>query len=174
MTAKTAVATFAAGCFWGVQLHFQRMQGVLGTSVGYTNGHVPHPTYDQVCAGTTGHAEAVRVQFDPSVVSYDELLDKFWSIHDPTTLNRQKFDIGTQYRSGIYYHSEAQREAAEASKAARVVPWSLLGVFFGNKIVTEIEPAGEFYPAEEYHQRYLEKGGQCARVGTTDRVRCYG
>ncbi|OQR86872.1 hypothetical protein ACHHYP_09798 [Achlya hypogyna] len=173
MAAK-ATATFAAGCFWGVQLHFQRVPGVLQTAVGYTNGQVERPTYEQVCSGTTGHAEAVRVQFDPAIVSYDELLQKFWSIHDPTTLNRQKFDFGTQYRSGIYYHDEGQRVAAEASKKALVLPRSIFSLFFRPKVVTEIEPAGIFYPAEEYHQRYLEKGGQCASSGCTDNVRCYG
>ncbi|KAF0709113.1 Aste57867_6087 [Aphanomyces stellatus] len=162
------VATFAAGCFWSVQLHFQRRSGVLDTTVGYINGRVAHPTYRQVCSGETGHAEAVQVVFDDSIVSFEELVDLFWSIHDPTTLNRQKNDVGTQYRSGIYVHNDNQRHAAVVSKARHR---ECLG---GKEIATEIEEAGEFYAAEEYHQRYLEKGGQCARVGSSDRVRCYG
>ncbi|KAF0693412.1 Aste57867_15632 [Aphanomyces stellatus] len=172
---KEDVATFAAGCFWGVELHFQRVPGVLKTRVGYTNGRTVNPTYEDICTGETGHAEAIEVTFDKSVVSFRDLVDKFWSIHDPTTLNRQKNDIGTQYRSGIYYHSEEQKAEAEASKdryqddlTARTM------IFCKSDIVTEILPAGVFYEAEGYHQRYLEKGGQCARKGATEPIRCYG
>ncbi|ETV98493.1 peptide-methionine (S)-S-oxide reductase [Aphanomyces invadans] len=183
---KENVATFAAGCFWSVELHFQRLQGVLDTKVGYVNGHTINPTYRQVCSGSTGHAEAVQVTFDPTVITYAELLNKFWDIHDPTTLNRQKNDVGTQYRSGIYYHTDAQKAIAEASKKqlecamkrkrqgfwkallSRVCPCG------HGDVVTEIQPAGQFYDAESYHQRYLEKGGQCAAKGTTTSVRCYG
>lgn len=164
---KTNTATFAAGCFWGVELAFQRMAGVLNTQVGYTNGQLPEPTYRAVCSGTTGHAEAIEIQYNPSEISYDELLSKFWSIHDPTTLNRQKNDVGTQYRSGIYFHSDEQKQQALASKDAQQKKLSA-------QIVTEIEPAATFYRAEEYHQQYLEKGGQCAATGCTDRIRCYG
>ncbi|KDO20296.1 hypothetical protein SPRG_14431 [Saprolegnia parasitica CBS 223.65] len=161
------IATFAAGCFWSVELNFQRIPGVLETHVGYTNGPKANPTYTEVCTGKTGHAEAVRIKFDPAVVSYDALLDKFWSIHDPTTLNQQKNDVGTQYRSGIYYHSDAQKSLALASKASAQPR-------FRRPIVTEVVAAETFYVAEDYHQRYLEKGGQCARKGSTDAIRCYG
>ena len=164
---KAQRATFAAGCFWGVELNFQRLPGVLSTRVGYTNGATLDPTYRQVCSGTTGHAEAVDIEFDPSVISYDALLTKFWSIHDPTTLNRQKNDYGTQYRSGIYYHSAEQKEQALTSRTNA-------SANFKNEIVTEIAPAAIFYPAEDYHQQYLEKGGQCASKGCSDRIRCYG
>ncbi|KAF0699028.1 Aste57867_10373 [Aphanomyces stellatus] len=167
------VATFAAGCFWGIQLHFQRLPGVLDTHVGYINGVTVNPSYREVCSGRTGHAEAVQVTFDAEVVSFKQLLDLFWSIHDPTTLNRQKNDTGTQYRSGIYVHNDQQKTEAEASKQAqqqkRYLFWCCLG-----RVVTEIEPAGPFYMAEEYHQRYLEKGGQCAATGDNSKVRCYG
>ncbi|OQR86045.1 hypothetical protein ACHHYP_11063 [Achlya hypogyna] len=161
------LATFAAGCFWSVQLNFQRVPGVLESHVGYINGTEANPTYVKVCTGETGHAEAVQIKFDPSVISYDALLDKFWSIHDPTTINQQKNDVGTQYRSGIYYHSETQKALAIASKS-KAQP------NFQRPIVTEIAPAQIFFVAEEYHQRYLEKGGQCARKGSTDTIRCYG
>ncbi|KAG1713037.1 hypothetical protein DVH05_000765 [Phytophthora capsici] len=161
------VATFAAGCFWGVQLAFDRVPGVLETSVGYTQGSVDSPTYRQVCTGRTNHAEAINIVFDDSQVSYDALLKKFWSIHDPTTLNRQKNDKGTQYRSGIYYHNDDQRKAALASKEEYQKTLS-------KPIVTEIMEAKQFWDAEDYHQKYLEKGGQCADKGCDETIRCYG
>ncbi|OQR88800.1 hypothetical protein THRCLA_10095 [Thraustotheca clavata] len=160
------LATFAAGCFWGVQLHFQRQNGVVDSQVGYINGITLNPSYTQVCTGNTGHAEAVQLKFNRAIVSYEELLEKFWSIHDPTTLNQQKNDIGTQYRSGIYYHNDQQLALATASKQQAQSR-------FARPIVTEIVPAQTFYLAEDYHQRYLEKGGQCARTGSTVPIRCY-
>ncbi|EFA74584.1 peptide methionine sulfoxide reductase [Heterostelium album PN500] len=160
-------ATFAAGCFWSVELVFQRMVGVLSTRVGYTNGVKLNPTYKEVCTGTTGHAEAVELEFDPAQVSYGQLLDVFWKKHDPTTLNRQGGDQGTQYRSGIYYHNDRQHTEAEESKKQEQLKYK-------QPIVTEILPAGVFYPAEEYHQQYLQKGGQCSSKGCTDKIRCYG
>ncbi|KAG6586744.1 peptide-methionine (S)-S-oxide reductase [Phytophthora cinnamomi] len=165
--AKQSVATFAAGCFWGVQLAFDRVPGVLETAVGYTQGTVDAPTYRQVCSGRTNHAEAIKIVFDESQVSYDALLQKFWSIHDPTTLNRQKNDKGTQYRSGIYYHSEEQRKAALASKEEHQKTLT-------KPIVTEIMEAQRFWDAEDYHQKYLENGGQCADKGCDVPIRCYG
>ena len=149
-------ATFAAGCFWGVEAEFRRVEGVIGTAVGYTGGTKPKPTYRQVCSGTTGHAEAVEVIFDPTVISYDTLLDIFWNIHDPAELNRQGPDIGTNYRSVIFYHTPEQKVAAEISKERL----SATKKFRGKKIVTEIVPATEFFRAEEYHQQYYEKSGQ--------------
>ncbi len=150
-------ATFAAGCFWGVEAAFRNTEGVKATEVGYTGGHTVNPTYEQVCSGGTGHAEAVRVWFDPAVTSYDRLLDVFWRCHDPTQFNRQGPDVGKQYRSAIFYHNEAQRAAAEQSlrrlrQSGR----------FARPVVTEITAAGPFYRAEEYHQQYHEKhGGYC-------------
>jgi peptide-methionine (S)-S-oxide reductase len=147
-----ARATFAAGCFWGVEAAFRRARGVTDTRVGYTGGRTNDPSYEQVCSNTTGHAEAVRVQFDPTKISYEQLLDVFWSCHDPTQRNRQGPDVGSQYRSAIFYHDDAQRAAAEASKRALEESGR-----YGRAIVTEITPAGPFWRAEEYHQRYLEK-----------------
>ncbi|RHY30526.1 hypothetical protein DYB32_004246 [Aphanomyces invadans] len=140
------------------------------------NGHTANPTYKDICRGDTGHAEAVQVTFSSSVLPYKDLLDTFWSIHDPTTLNQQKNDIGTQYRSGIYYHNDEQKAQAEASMAAQQAHLDAvaLTVFKSRTIVTEIEPAGVFYEAEEYHQKYLQKGGQCAKKGSTESIRCYG
>eukprot|EP00823_Brevimastigomonas_motovehiculus_P004273 TRINITY_DN2775_c0_g1_i2.p1 TRINITY_DN2775_c0_g1~~TRINITY_DN2775_c0_g1_i2.p1 ORF type:complete len:187 (-),score=40.21 TRINITY_DN2775_c0_g1_i2:240-800(-) len=161
------LATFAAGCFWSVQLVYQRQIGVLDTKVGYTGGTKSNPTYEDVCAGKTGHAEAVQLSFDPAIVSYKELLTMFWDKHDPTTKNRQGADIGDQYRSAIFFHDEEQKRLAIASKDAEEKK-------LGKTVVTEIVPAGPFYPAEEYHQRYLEKGGQCSRKGSKDKIRCYG
>ncbi|MEP0765188.1 MAG: peptide-methionine (S)-S-oxide reductase MsrA [Fimbriimonadia bacterium] len=151
---RSQVATFAAGCFWGVEEAFRRVQGVLDTEVGYTGGTVANPTYHEVCSGRTGHAEAVRVTFDPSVVSYSELLDLFWGIHDPTTPNRQGPDIGSQYRSAIFFHSPEQEQEARASLQSQEASGR-----FGRPIVTQIEPAQEFYRAEDYHQQYLAKRG---------------
>lgn len=148
-------ATFGAGCFWGVEAAFRQLKGVISTSVGYAGGSFKNPTYENVCTGQTGHAEVVEVEYDPAKISYDELLKVFWGIHDPTTLNRQGLDIGTQYRSAIFFYNPEQEVAAEASKE------KLQG--FGrykNPIVTEITPASEFYRAEEYHQQYIEKHGR--------------
>jgi peptide methionine sulfoxide reductase msrA/msrB len=147
-------ATFAAGCFWGVEVAFRKVDGVVNVEVGYTGGHTVHPTYRDVCTGTTGHAEAVLVTYDPSKVSYAELLDVFWSSHDPTTLNRQGPDIGSQYRSAIFFHNAEQERAARAS--LKEVEES--GVF-KNRIVTQIVPAGVFYAAEDYHQQYFARRG---------------
>jgi peptide-methionine (S)-S-oxide reductase len=151
---KTEVATFAAGCFWGVEATFRQTPGVLGTRVGYTGGRLEQPTYKDVCTDSTGHAEAVEVTYDPSRVSYADLLRVFWENHDPTTLDRQGPDVGTQYRSAIFYSSDAQRDAAAASKAAMERSGR-----FRRPIVTQIVAAEPFWPAEEYHQRYLEKRG---------------
>lgn len=148
------VATFGAGCFWGVELTFQKTKGVTSTSVGYTGGTTQNPTYEQVCTGRSGHAEVVRVEFDPSSISYEELLDVFWGCHDPTTLNRQGPDQGTQYRSAIYYHSPDQEATALASKEKADEAGR-----FKSPIVTEITPASEYTMAEDYHQKYLEKRG---------------
>jgi peptide-methionine (S)-S-oxide reductase len=147
-------ATFGAGCFWGVEVAFRKVPGVIDATAGYLGGTVANPTYKDVCTGRTGHAEVVEVTYDPATVGYDDLLNVFWTSHDPTTLNRQGPDHGTQYRSAIFYHSEAQKGAALASKAR----WSASGKF-SRPIVTEITPASTFYRAEEYHQRYLEKQG---------------
>ncbi len=149
-----AVATFGAGCFWGVELTFQKTKGVTSTSVGYSGGTTHNPTYEEVCTGRSGHAEVVQVEFDPSIVSYEELLDVLWGCHDPTTLNRQGPDRGTQYRSAIYYHSPEQEASAMASKAKADKSGQ-----FSSPIVTEITSASEYYMAEDYHQKYLEKRG---------------
>jgi len=151
----TAVATFAAGCFWGVEARFRNVPGVVDTEVGYTGGHTERPTYKQVCTGTTGHAEAVRVTYDPDEVAYEALLDAFWNMHNPTTANRQGPDVGSQYRSAIFFHTPAQEAAARESKAALRAS----GRWGEKPIVTQIEPAGPFWRAEAYHQRYLEKQG---------------
>src|SRR5580658_142762 len=148
-------ATFGAGCFWGVEAAFRELKGVVSTAVGYAGGAHPNPTYQDVCSDETGHAEVVEVEFDPSQVSYDDLLRVFWENHDPTTLNRQGPDVGTQYRSVIFYHDAAQQAAAEASKAALAKSGR-----YRRPIVTAILPAPEFWRAEEYHQQYLEKRGQ--------------
>ncbi len=151
-------ATFAAGCFWGIEASFRGVEGVTATAVGYTGGGVEEPSYEDVCTGGTGHAEAVRVEFDPARISYQDLLELFWQVHDPTQLNRQGADIGTQYRSAIYFHDPEQEAAARASKAAldsAARP--------GAAIVTEITPATRFWMAEDYHQRYLEKRGGARR-----------
>jgi peptide methionine sulfoxide reductase msrA/msrB len=152
-----ATATFAAGCFWGVQAAFDDVPGVVSTRAGYSGGHTARPSYEQVCTGTTGHAESVEVVYDPSRVTYSTLLDLFWRIHDPTQVNRQGPDYGEQYRSAIFYQDDAQRRAAEESKAA----FDKSGVF-KNKAATQIVPAGSFYPAEDYHQHYSQKHGGAA------------
>jgi peptide-methionine (S)-S-oxide reductase len=152
------LATFAAGCFWGVEESFRKIKGVKSTMVGYTGGRWENPTYNDVCADLTGHAEAIQLQYDPQEVSYEDLLEVFWSIHNPTTKNRQGFDYGIQYRSVIFYHTpeqelSARRSIEELEKSGR----------FRNRIVTEIVPAATFHKAEEYHQKYYQKkgGGSC-------------
>ncbi len=150
----TEKAMFGAGCFWGVEMTFRNTKGVTAATVGYAGGTKENPTYEDVCRAETGHAEVVEVEFDPSVVSYEKLLDVFWANHDPTTLNRQGPDVGTQYRSAIFYYSPEQKTTAEKSKAAQDQSGR-----FRRPIVTQIEPAPKFYRAEEYHQRYLEKRG---------------
>lgn len=154
MPKKTEKATFAAGCFWGVEAAFLKVKGVINTTVGYTGGTMNNPSYEDVCSDQTGHAEAVQIDYDPAKISYEGLLDIFWSIHDPTSMNRQGPDIGIQYRSAIFYHSEKQKKAALASKQKLEKSDRHHG-----KIVTEIVPAAPFYKAEEYHQRYHEKHG---------------
>ncbi len=157
--ANTEKATFAAGCFWGVEKYFQKAFASVITAVGYTGGRTQNPSYEDVCMGRTGHAEAVQITYDPTKVSYDDLLILFWRMHDPTTPDQQGPDIGTQYRSAIYFHTPAQEAAAKRSK-------ELLekSGYFGAPIVTEILPAATFYAAEDYHQQYLAKnpGGYCS------------
>ena len=154
MTTAQEKATFGAGCFWGVEAAFRRVPGVVSTQVGYLGGKTRNPTYHDVCSDATGHAEVVEIVFDPTQVSYNQLLDLFWELHDPTQLNRQGPDWGTQYRSAIFFHSPQQQTVAAASKKALEEK-----KVFSKPIVTEIMPAGEFYPAEDYHQQYLEKRG---------------
>ena len=147
-------ATFAAGCFWGIEAAFRQTEGVLDTTVGYSGGDYENPSYKDVCTGKTGHAEVVRVVYDPERVSYEELLDVFWSEHNPTTKNRQGWDIGTQYRSAIFFHDDEQKAIATASRDKLEASGK-----YRKPIVTEITQTSKFYPAEEYHQRYLEKRG---------------
>ncbi len=147
-------ATFGAGCFWGVQQIFDQVDGVIASQVGYMGGFNENPTYKQVCTDTTGHAEVVHVEFDPQKVSFRELVDLFWRLHDPTTLNRQGPDYGSQYRSVIFVHSDEQKQIAEESKAALDASGKL-----DRKVVTKIEPAPAFWPAEDYHQKYFDKRG---------------
>lgn len=149
-----AIATFGAGCFWGVEETFRKLPGVINTEVGYMGGTIENPTYEEVCTDKTGHAEVVKIEYDPNEISYEQLLEVFWTCHDPTTLNRQGPDVGTQYRSVIFYHNEEQRKLAEASKKE----WDASGRF-KDPIVTQIVPASIFWRAEEYHQRYLQKRG---------------
>ncbi len=157
--AGTERATFAAGCFWGVEAAFRQIDGVRQTAAGYTGGHTGHPTYRQVCGHRTGHAESVEVWFDPARVSYAQLLDAFWRMHNPTTRNRQGLDFGRQYRSAIFFHSPGQEAIALASREAEQGK-------LARPIVTEITPASAFYRAEEHHQRYLEKHGQASCAAT--------
>ncbi len=147
----TATAVFANGCFWCTEAIFEQLEGVISATSGYTDGHVKNPTYKQVCSGETGHAEALQIVYDPSKVTFDELLEVFWETHDPTTLNRQGADVGTQYRSGIYYMNSEQKEKSERYKAELDKSGA-----FNNPIVTEIKPFSIFYPAENYHQEYFE------------------
>ena len=157
---QSKTATFGAGCFWGVEAAFRNVNGVVATAVGYMGGTLKNPTYKDVCTGQTGHAEVVQITYEPSKVSYQQLLDVFWSIHDPTQLNRQGPDIGTNYRSMIFYHDAEQGRLARRSKEAIEVS----GVFGFRKVMTEITPARELYLAEEYHQRYHEKHGGSCRI----------
>jgi peptide-methionine (S)-S-oxide reductase len=153
----TENATFGAGCFWGVEATFRRIPGVIDTAVGYLGGTLENPTYEDVCTNTTGHAEVVEVTFDPAKVTYERLLDVFFNTHDPTTLNRQGPDVGTQYRSAVFFHSPHQEAAARKTIEALEKSGK-----FKRKIVTEVTPASTFYRAEDYHQRYLEKRGLAA------------
>ena len=150
-----ATATFAAGCFWGVEARFAQVSGVTSTEVGYTGGSAPHPSYEQVCAHGTGHAEAVRLEYDPGVVTYEQLLDEFFALHDPTQLDRQGPDVGDQYRSAIFFHTPEQ-EAAARTCVARLTAEGR----FKRPIVTQIAPAPAWWRAEDYHQKYFEKRGQ--------------
>ena len=159
-TNATALATFGGGCFWCTEAIFEMLPGVSTVVSGYAGGSVPHPTYREVCNGTTGHAEVIQIAYDPSVITFEELLDTFWDAHDPTTLNRQGADTGTQYRSIILYHDEAQKLAAEKSKAVAQER-------FEDPIVTEIVPLTQFWPAEDYHQEYFRlnpNAGYCRAV----------
>ncbi len=149
-SAKTETASFGAGCFWQIEMAYRETEGVVDTAVGYEGGHVDNPTYEQVCTGETGHAEVTQVTFDPERVSYEELLEKFWELHDPTQVDRQGWDVGTQYRSVIFTNSPEQEAAAKASKERAQER-------FSNPIATSIEPATGFWRAEEYHQCYLER-----------------
>lgn len=155
MTKDYQTATFAAGCFWGVEAKFRDQTGVVDAAVGYTGGHKLDPTYKEVCTDTTGHAEAVQVTFDPDRISYEDLLDVFFNLHDPTTINRQGPDVGSQYRSAIFTHDEAQQE-----KATSILQQLNASNKFPDPIVTQIVPATTFYRAEEYHQRYFDKMGK--------------
>ena len=161
------VASFAGGCFWGTELHYQRIPGVVATCVGYTQGGVSSPTYEQVCSGSTGHAEGIQLIYDPSICSYERLLSTLFNTVDPTLLNRVGNDRGTQYRHGVYTHTPEQTSAAK-----RFV--SEVQGRYENPVVTEVLPAKVFWPAEDYHQRYLEKRGQSAEKNCEESVRCYG
>jgi len=147
-------ATFGAGCFWGVESTFQKTKGIISTKVGYMGGRLKNPTYKDVCMDKTGHAEVIQIMYDPSIISYEKLLEIFWNIHDPTQINRQGLDIGTQYRSVIFYHNEQQKKQAEELKKELQKSGK-----YNKPIVTEIIKAKKFYPAEEYHQKYLKKQG---------------
>ena len=159
MKSSVEKATFAGGCFWGIEKLFSELDGVVSTRVGYTGGNYKNPDYETVCTGITGHAEAIEITYDPGKINYESLLEIFFSYHDPTTLNRQGNDTGTQYRSAIFYHDTAQQKAA-----VRAIDLLTQAKVFKNKIVTQVESAGEFYAAEDYHQKYLKKNpnGYCA------------
>ena len=165
MTTTHKLAVFGAGCFWGVESAFRAVEGVVDVAVGYAGGTVPKPSYRTVCSGKTGHAEVVQVEYDPARVSFDQLIDVFWQNHDPTTLNRQGPDVGTQYRSIIFYSDEHERKAAEESKRRLDESGKLR-----RPVVTQIVPAAEFYRAEEYHQRYYERMGIAPTCGIHGRV----
>ncbi|KAK9830822.1 hypothetical protein WJX74_008936 [Apatococcus lobatus] len=175
-------AAFAGGCFWGTELAFQRVPGVVKTAVGYTQGQQKNPTYDSVCGGRTGHTEGVLVEYDPKECSYESLLDAFFAQTDPTTTNQQGNDMGTQYRSGIYYYNDAQKAVGEKAIAKvneQLENGSFRRVRGGKKVVSDFQPATEFYIAEDYHQQYLSKGGRFSRPqdaskGATTPIRCYG
>lgn len=156
------------GCFWGIELVFQRVPGVVGTEVGYTQGTKKNPTYEEVCSGRTGHTEAVQITYDSTAIKYDDLLAVFWDIIDPTLLNQQGNDVGTQYRTGIYYHNDEQQAAALRTKE------EVKKKYGHQSIATEILPAAAWYPAEAHHQQYLAKGGQCSATGDLTPIRCYG
>jgi peptide-methionine (S)-S-oxide reductase len=158
--ARKRIATFGGGCFWGIEAAFRELEGVLSATSGYMGGWLRHPTYQQVCSDRTGHAEVVQVEYDPAVVSYERLLELFWEIHDPTTINRQGSDVGTQYRSVIFCHDPRQKAAAEASLKRLEESGAL-----DRPIVTRIVPAQVFYRAEEYHQRYYERMGIARHCG---------
>lgn len=165
MANKSKFAVFGAGCFWGVESSFRAVEGVVDVAVGYAGGNVAKPSYRQVCTGKTGHAEVVQVEYDPARVTFAQLVEVFWQIHDPTTLNRQGPDFGTQYRSVIFYSDEDEREAAEESKRRLDESGQL-----GRPVVTQIVPAAEFYRAEEYHQRYYERMGIAPTCGIHGRA----
>jgi peptide-methionine (S)-S-oxide reductase len=165
MTTTHKLAVFGAGCFWGVESAFRAVEGVVDVAVGYAGGTVPKPNYRTVCSGKTGHAEVVQVEYDPARVSFEQLLEVFWQIHDPTTLNRQGPDFGTQYRSIVFYSDEHERKVAEESKRRLDESGKL-----GRPVVTQIVPAAEFYRAEEYHQRYYERMGIAPSCGIPGRV----
>lgn len=181
-TSGLEMATLAGGCFWGFELAYQRTHGVVETAVGYTQGHTDKPSYEDVCSGSTGHTEAVQLYYDPSVVSYKQLLGIMLSRIDPTTINRQGNDLGSQYRSGIYFHTEEQRQAAvevmnEVNRQLQAGTYPHTTI--GNRWEVEIKPVTDFWAAEEYHQQYLSKGGrygqgQCSAKGCSDPIRCYG
>ena len=154
MAVKTDTTTFGTGCFWCTEAVFQELKGVIKVTSGYSGGQVPHPTYEEVCSGTTGHAECLQIVYDPAVISFDELLEVFWESHDPTTLNRQGNDVGTQYRSAIFYHNEEQKTKAEKYKAELDKSGA-----YTSPIVTTLEPFVKFYPAENYHQNYYSLNG---------------
>ena len=152
---KSEIAILGAGCFWGIESAFRQLKGVKDVEVGYSGGNLENPTYEDVCGDKTGHAEVAKVMFNPNKISYEEILDHFWKIHDPTRINMQGPDVGSQYRSVIFYASENQRESAEKSKAKLEQSGK-----FNSPVATQIQKADKFYPADEYHQRYLEKTGR--------------
>ncbi len=167
--ANIEIATVAAGCFWCVEAVFQDLKGVQKVQSGYSNGQIDNPTYKQVCTGTTGHAEVLQITYDANIITYEELLEVLWYTHNPTTLNRQGNDVGTQYRSGIYYHNDEQKQIAEASKKEHQL-------LFKDPIVTEIEAANTFYPAEDYHNNYFKLHGHepyCSAVAAPKVKKAY-